>query len=171
MAKIAFAITTDQPDDISDRGWRTALIAGWFAVGEYHDRVVQPRKFESGAAERYGYQPRSAKYLARKKRIAQHSWRVKDGGQREIVYSGMTRTRVLLRQYPKAFPTKVWVDLPTPSYIQMRPNRTGSRRNMPALGQELVSITADEQTAMEAAFQQAVEERLTEIRERKTRRI
>jgi len=53
----------------------------------------------------------------------------------------------------------------------MRRNGSGDRRNMPALGKELGSITADEQTAMEAAFQQAVEERLTEIRERKTRRI
>lgn len=171
MAKISFQIITDKPDDISKRGWRTALIAGWFAVGEYHDRVVQPRKFDASAAERYHYQPRSPKYLARKKRIAQHSWRVKDGGEREIVYSGMTRTRVLARQYPKAFPTKVWVEIPTPSYIQMRPNKRGSRRNMPALGQELVSITADEQQAMAAAFREAVEERLTEIRERTTRRI
>ena len=169
MAKIGFNITADKPDDVSKRGWRTALIAGWFAVGEYHDRIVQPRKFEPDAAERYGYQPRTDKYLERKKRIAAHSWRVKDGGEKDLVYSGMTRTRVLAKQYPRAFPTKVWVDIPTPSYVQMRPNKT--KWKMPAMGQELVSITPDEQREMEVAFQAAVEERLNEIHERKTRKI
>ena len=169
MAKISFRITSDKPDDVSARGWRTAMVAGWFAVGEYHDRVVQPRKFAPGAAERYGFQRRSDKYLARKQRFAARSWRVKDGGKTDLVYSGITRTAVLRRQYPKAFPTKVWVDIPTPSYVQMRPNT--SKRRMPPLGQELVSITADEQTAMEAVFQEAAEERLKEIRERITRKL
>lgn len=171
MAKIAFTVTTDKPDDVSGRAWRTALVAGWFAVGEYHDREVQPRKFVQGAAERYGFQPRSEKYLARKKRIAQHSWRVKEGGERELIYSGMTRTITLRRQYPRPFPTRVWVEIPTPSYVQMRPNRTGSRAAMPATGQELVSITSDEYTAMEAVFVAAVEAKLNQIRERKTRRV
>lgn len=171
MAKISFAITADKPDDISGRAWRTALIAGWYAVGEYHDKVVHPRKFQPGAAERYHYQPRSEKYLKRKKALAARSWRVKEGGERELVYSGMTRTITLRRQHPRAFPTKVWVEIPTPSYIQMRPNRTGRRANMPATGQELVSITPDEQAEMEAVFVAAVEAQLGKIREHRTRRV
>jgi hypothetical protein len=169
MAKIAFQITSDKPDDVSQRGWRTALIAGWFAVGEYHDRVVQPRKFAADAASRYGYQPRSPRYMRRKQRLAKASWRVKEGGERDIVYSGVTRTAVLNRQYPRAFPTKVWVDLPTPSYVSMRPNTR--KRRMPALGQELVSVTAEEKGEMETEFEAAVEARLNQLRERKRRRV
>lgn len=168
MAKIGFTLIADKPEDISGRGWQEALKAGWFAVGMYHDEVVQPRKFETGAAQRYGYQTRTAKYLDRKKRLAQHSYRVKDGGEKDLVYSGATRTIVLRRQYPRPFPTRVWLEIPTPSYVQMRPNT--NNWSMPAMGIELTSITPDEQAQMEKIFVLAVEKRLDEIRERTVRK-
>lgn len=169
MAKIGFEITSDQPDDVSGRAWRKALVAGWFAIGTWHDAVVQPRKFQPDAATRYKYQPRSPRYLARKKRIAARSWRIKDGGERELVYKGITRTIVLRRQYPRAFPTRVWVELPTPSYIQMRPKR--GRWDMPAMGVELTSIASDEYSEAETVFLEAAERSLQTTRERRTRRI
>jgi hypothetical protein len=169
MAKIGFFITADKPDDVSGRAWRAAMVAGWFAVGMYHDEQVQPRKFAADAASRYQFQPRSAKYLQKKKKLAKASWRVKDGGERELVYSGMTRTITLRKQYPRAFPTRVWVEIPTPSYVQMRPK--ASRWKMPALGQELVSITPDEHRDMEVVFQQAVIAELDRRSERRRIRV
>jgi len=167
VPKLAFQITTDQPADISARGWRRALVAGWFAVGVYHDEVVQPRKFEPGAEQRYQYQARSKKYLERKQRGGEATWKIKDGGRTPLVYSGVTRTRTLARQLPRAFPTRVWVDIPTPPYIQMRPDRR--RWNMPAMGVELTSVTPDEIREMEKIFIAAVEAQLN--KERETRRL
>jgi hypothetical protein len=169
MAKIGFQLTSDQPDDVSGRAWRKAMVAGWFAVGVYHDEVVQPRKFQRDAASRYKYQARSPRYVARKKRIAARSWRVKDGGERELVYSGITRTIVLRRQYPRAFPTRVWVELPTPSYIQMRPR--SSRWSMPAMGVELISIAQDEYQEAEKIYLETVEKTVQFTRERRVQRI
>jgi hypothetical protein len=167
VAKLAFQIQTDQPEDISGRAWRRALVAGWFAVGVYHDETVQPRKFQPGAASRYGYQDRSPKYLERKQRGGAATWRIKDGGRTPLVYSGVTRTRVLSRQLPRAFPTRVWVQIPTPPYIQMRPDRR--RWNMPAMGVELTSVTADEIREMEKIFLEAVEAQLNTERDRMRR--
>jgi len=155
-AIVRFGFVGQKPEGVSIRAWREALKAGWYAVGEYHDRVVQPRKFESGAAGRYGYQTRDAKYRARKQRIAAKSWRVKDGGKSDIVYSGVTRTAVTRRQYPRPFYNRVTMDIPTPSYVQMRPRRMGR----PNLGHELTSVAPDERNEMERIFQAVVEERI-----------
>lgn len=162
MAKqiVRFTLVEDKPADVSGRAWREAHRAGWYAVGTYHDKEVQTRKFDADAERRYGYQPRSARYLARKKRIGQRSYKIKEGGERLLVASGMTRTAVLRRQYPRPFPTRVTLDIPTPSYVQMRPRRA----NMPAMGVELTSITAAEQTSMEAVFIEAAEKFLESVR-------
>jgi hypothetical protein len=167
MSTLRFAITTDKPDDVSGRAWREAQRAGWYAVGVYHDEIVQPRKFEPGAAERYGFAERSPRYLARKKRIAKASWKVKDGGETPLVFGGMTRTAVLRKQFPRAFPTRVTLSIPTPSYVQMRPRKA----NMPAMGVELTSVTEDEQREMEGVFVRAAEAFLERQAERRTRSI
>lgn len=157
---IRFAWVGEKPEGISVRAWREALKAGWYAVGVYYDEVVQPRKFEADAASRYGYQPRTPKYAARKKRLAAKSWRVKEGGQRDIVYSGVTRTAVKRKQYPRAFYQRVTVDTPTPAYVQMRPRRSGR----PNLGAELTSVSSDERAEMERIFKATVEAALSEYR-------
>ena len=151
-------MTGDKPEGVSVRAWREALKAGWYAVGEYYDAVVQPRKFEPGAAARYGYKARTDKYLKRKQRIAAKSWRVKDGGKTDIVFGGMTRTAVKRRQYPKPYYNRVVVDTPTPSYVQMRPRRP----NQPNMGAELASIAPDERLEMERIFKEVVETKIAE---------
>lgn len=153
---IRFGWVGEKPEGVSVRAWREALKAGWFAVGEYYDQVVQPRKFESGASARYGYQTRKEKYLKRKRRTAERSWRVKDGGLLDLVYSGITRTAVKRRQIPKPYYNRVVVDTPTPKYVAMRPYKTGR----PNMGAELTSIAPDERREMERIFQATVETRL-----------
>ena len=153
---VRFALLTDQPDGVSVRAWREALKAGWYAVGEYYDAVVQPRKFEPGAASRYGFQPRTEKYLKRKRRTAAKTWKVKDGGELDLVLSGITRTAVKRRQYPRPFYNRVVVDTPTPNYVQMRPRKAGR----PNMGAELASVAPDERAEMERIFQTVVESRL-----------
>ena len=153
---VRFALVGARPDGVSERAWREALKAGWYAVGEYYDRVVQPRKFEPGASSRYNYQARTDRYLKRKQRLAARSWRVKDGGKTDIVYSGITRTAVRRPQTPKPYYNRVVLDTPTPSYVAMRPRKPGR----PNMGAELASVTADERAEMERIFVEVVETRI-----------
>lgn len=153
---VRFNWAGQRPEAVSIRAWREALKVGWYAVGEYYDQVVQPRKFEPDAAGRYGYQTRKEKYLQRKKRRAARTWRVKDGGHLDLVYSGITRTAVKRRQIPKPYYNRVVVETPTPRYVAMRPWKTGR----PNMGAELSSLTTDERRDMERIFQETVEQRL-----------
>lgn len=155
---VRFGFVGQRPEGVSVRAWREALKAGWFAVGEYYDQVVQPRKFEPGAAARYGFKPRTDRYLKRKERIAAVSWRVKDGGKLDLVFGGTTRTSVLRTQYPRPFYNRVVVETPTGDWIQMRPKKA----NRPNLGEELASVAADERAEMETIFQTVVEARIQE---------
>jgi hypothetical protein len=157
---IRFGWVGEKPEGVSIRAWREALKAGWFAVGEYYDQVVQPRKFEPGAADRYGYQPRKERYLKSKRRRAERSWRVKDGGLLNNVYSGITRTAVKRRQIPRPFYNRVVVETPTPRYVAMRPYKSGR----PNIGAELSSLAADERREMERIFQETVEQRLSQYK-------
>lgn len=147
MAKrfLLFAATVDRPLDVSGRRWKEAQRAGWYAVGKYYDEVIKPRKFAQGADTRYGFKPRSPGYLKRKEKERRDP--------KSLVYGGKTRTAVMRRHYPRAFPSRVSVDLPTPTYIVMRPRRA----NHPNMGAELTSITADEYREMERVFVAAVE--------------
>jgi hypothetical protein len=155
---VRFGWVGQKPEAVSIRAWREALKAGWFAVGEYYDKVVQPRKFEPGAATKYGFRPRTERYLKRKERTAAVSWRVKDGGKLSLVFGGVTRTAVLRTQYPKPYYNRVVVDTPTPDYVQMRPKKA----NRPNLGEELSSLAPDERAEMEKIFQAVVEARIQE---------
>lgn len=153
---VRFALVGERPEGTSVRAWREALKAGWYAVGVYYDEVVQPRKFEADAAMRYGYQARKPKYLERKKRRAAKTSLVKEGGSRDIVYGGKTRTAVVRRQYPTPYYNRVKVETPTPLYVQMRPYKSGR----PNMGAELTSVTADERHEMEKIFQATAESQL-----------
>ena len=160
---LSFSIYIDKPTDISKRGWREALRAGWRAVGEVYEEEVKPRKFDPDASERYGYKPRSEKYLRKKRKRAKYSWRVKNGGERLLVYSGVTRTAVMRTHRPRAFPTRVTIDIAAPSYIQMRPRNA----NRPNMGEELTSMTADEIQQAERVFEATVERALARLREKR----
>jgi hypothetical protein len=143
-----FGVSLTRPPDVSGRQWKEANRVGMQAVGTYYDEVIQPRYFQTGADSRYGWKPRTERYLRRKRFLASKSWRVKDGGEKSNVFSGVTRTAVLAKQYPLATPSRVRVPLPTAPYIQMRPRRP----NMPAIGRELTTVTDDEAAAMAQVF-------------------
>jgi len=149
---VRFVVAGGKPEGIPIRAWRTALKQAWYEVGEYHDRVIQPRKFRKQAASDYGYQPRKPEYLTRKKRRAR-SGQVKMRGERLLVYSGATRTAVLRRQVPRAFPTRMRMRIPVPDYVGMKPKKPGR----PNMGLEIATFTPDELREMEEIFVAAVE--------------
>ena len=148
MSYILFrAINIDEVfADVSVRARRDIGRAAHQAVGEQWDREFKLRHFEPGAAQRYGYKARSAKYLARKERAHNATWRVKGGADQDMVYTGQTLQTVKNRQRPRAFPTRVTIDMPTPSYVSMRPDPRF--RNAPNLGEELTAVSPDEVAAL-----------------------
>jgi hypothetical protein len=159
-----FVYTTRRPAGFSDRGWTEGCKTGMRAVGEWWEAEIKMRHFEADAASRYGYQPRTERYLRRKKAIAAKTWRVLEGGQRDLVLHGQTRGAVRMRHTPRVFPTRLTIHIPTPSYVQMRPRTTGR----PNLGEELTRLTADEVQAAERLYATNLERFLDAWREART---
>lgn len=154
----------DRPLDIPIRAWRDILKAGTMAVAMYFEEHVKPRKFEASAASLDNFQKRTAKYLKKKVggiiRTPQGGkFPVKEGGERDWVYSGRTRTAVLKPSKVRAFPTRARVDLNTPDYVRER------TRNGAPPGTELTSVTGEEFQEMERVYAAAVEAALNQYRQ------
>jgi hypothetical protein len=127
---------------VTIRAQRQIGKAAHLAVGQQWDAEFKMRHFEPGAAQRYGYKARSAKYLARKERASKATWRVKGTRDQDLVYSGQTMQTVKNTQRPRPFPSRVTIDMPTPSYVSMRPDPRF--RDAPNLGEELTTVSPDE---------------------------
>ena len=137
---IHWRLIHEKPSDVTVRAFRDLLKGAWQAVGEWWDKEIKPRHLDADAADRYGYQPRKDFTLKRKAAIAKHSPRVLYGGKRPLIWSGRTREAVLLTQIPRAFPTRMTIEMPTPKYVQMNPKKPSH----PNLGEELTRLTPDE---------------------------
>lgn len=114
------------------------------AVGEYWDAEYKMRHLGPGAAERYGYQERTERYLRRKEYGSRATWRIKGGRDDALIFSGQTLQAVRQRMIPRAFPTRVTIQMPTPTYITMRP-KPGKNRTPPNLGEELTRVIPEEE--------------------------
>jgi len=166
--RLRFDVTSEE---VSTRALREASREGFFAVGQYWDRHFKMRHFETGAEDLYHYQARTPAYLARKKR----GW-IRRGGQRypvpgggllPLVYSGDTRAAVRQRLYPRAYPTRVTLQLPTPRYIRIRPYKL----KHPPLGDELTRTTRQESDELQALYQRVTESKLNRNREQRRARM
>ncbi len=108
-------------------------------IGEYwFDRMVKDH-FREGAAQRYGYKPRTNKYLKRKARDVQKGKALTTA---DLIYSGLLRSRVTQRQWMDvhAYSTRVSVVMHGPKYVSMRPKKS----NHPNLGEEITATTEDQ---------------------------
>jgi hypothetical protein len=119
------------------------------AVAEAWDKVFKMKHFEEAAAARYHYAPRTAKYTARKLRQKNET--------RPLVYSRETYNAARQKAFGRAFPTRVTMQLPTPSYIQMvpRPKKEGGQH--PPMGDEITRTTPEEVEALETVYRNTVE--------------
>jgi hypothetical protein len=163
MAKrvVRWQMTLDKPEDVTVRGWRDLLKAAWLAVGTWWDREIKRRHFEPYASSKYKHQFRTPLTRNRKRKLAARR-QVEEGGTRDLVWSGATRRAVMQAHIPRAFPTRMTIDMPTPSYIQMRPRKA----NRPNMGEELTTIAPDELNAAERLWIDTFERGLTAYRER-----
>ncbi len=171
--RIAMFQVGDMPGDLTVRAWRRIMKAAAMAVGVYYETELKAGHFEEGADRKYGYAPRTARYL-RQKRGRQvrgpdgQLYRVPGGGLLPLVYTGRTRAAVMRPHIPRAFPTRVNVDMPTPSYITMRPGRGTSKHRH---GLEIAETTPAEVREMESIHAETMERELQEYRSTRRRKV
>lgn len=159
----------------SDRAFDRVAKAAHDDMAHYwHERLL-PRHFTQGAAAKYGYQPRTEKYLKRKRRLAAIG-KVKSP-VRDLVYSGRGQASLRARVNIRVFPTRFSVRMQSPKdrkgkdYILMRPRPAKvTGRAMPPLGAEVTAVNAEDHRDMaEFAGKRVHELMRAELQRRRTR--
>lgn len=60
----------------------------------------------------------------------------------------------------RAFPTRVRISMPVPSYVRMQPYRSGR----PALGKEIIAVTESEKRTLRKRLKKVVQQRFNQAR-------
>jgi hypothetical protein len=151
-------------ESVSARRWREANKLAYYDVGMEFEQSIKPTKFTEQARSLYNFKPRSPKYLKRKvngfvRRRGGQRYPVPNGGRLDLVYTGRLRAAIMQPHFPRVTPTRVTIRYATPrsdqgfDYVQMRPFRS----NHPNLGQELLSVTAEQLRRLESIYHATVE--------------
>jgi hypothetical protein len=120
-----------RPVGFTIRLWRSTLKESMTELGLYWWRTYAPMHFKQDAAGRYGYKPRSEKYL-------RSGWK---RGKPPLFLTGETFKRVVqTTPMIRAYPTRATLDFRTPRYVNMRPMAP----NKPNLGKEITTVTPGE---------------------------
>jgi len=133
-------VILEQPEDLSQRAGRRILKATHHAIGSRWDREFMPRHFRRGARDRYNYKQRGLGYRQKKERLARAGL-IPRGGKADLVFSGLLERTMVRRHNIRAFPARVTITLPGPSYFTSKP-RNPNRPNMAA---ELTAVHTNEQ--------------------------
>jgi hypothetical protein len=104
-----------------------------------------PRHFTSAARSIYRHKPRSRKYEQRKRQLAGRGL-VQEGGNVDLVFTGLTKRLMRQRHQVQAFPSRVTIKMLGPSYLRMRPNKS----NQPDKAKEITTVTAEEEKKLTA---------------------
>jgi len=124
------------------------------------------RHFRPGADVKYGYPARSPKYLDRKRRRASRGHYVKEGGNAPLVYSGLSRSRMMRPPTIRAYPTRARVDMAAPSYFRMTP-RAGKH----PLGRQATKVIENERRPLTAHNAKETERGINATRRTKKTRV
>jgi hypothetical protein len=150
-------VTLDRPTDFSIRAWRAVKREAHRQTVLYWHRTYLKGHFTEEAMTKYGYQPRSPKYLARPFKR----------GKPPLYHSGVTY-QAAVRGVPlvRAFENRARLDMATPSYVKMRPDRRYNTR--PNLGDEMTRATYEEKQDLEAFLRDRLQEGVQNYRETQT---
>jgi hypothetical protein len=155
----SFSVTFKRPPDVSIRQWRTGMRDAWRGVGQHWQQQMLPRHFTRAAAGMYGHKPRTAKYLARKRRggfnrfAARLGMTVKYGGEVDNVLTGRMEESLRLPARIIAFPSRVTIRMIGPRYMTFNPRVGGNQPNKPA---ELTRLTSDEREELSDKYHRDV---------------
>lgn len=134
-------------------------------MGElWRDQLVGEH-FDERARLVFGYQARRKKYLGFKKAMARLG-KVEDGGEVDLVFSGLFRRMVLSMSIVAATPNKTTITHFVPSYVSGRPPKPRS----PSLRKELLTISPRQEKLLGEAGERGFVRRLGRIRALKVTR-
>jgi len=150
MILIEFEITEREAAFMSARGRNRAYKAAHAAVGRYWHEHFLKRHFEQDARGRYGYQARTAGYIRRKIREAEHG-KVLEGGLVDLVYTGLLREYLSNTGVVHAYPTSVTIRMAGPHYMTVVPFKSGQ----PDKQKEVKTITREERDELNIVFADA----------------
>ncbi len=136
VPKIMLRVEEPDWDDLSVRAHREIARNSYAAVGKFWVEKYLPDHFQPYSGAKYGYQPRTKKYLQRKRALAARGL-VRDGGAVDLVFSGRSRQMLLRPALIRAYPTRVTLDFDAPDYFTIRFNPRGRGRRQPDKMDEL----------------------------------
>lgn len=113
--------------------------------------------FKAGAAARYQYRPRKARYLAQKRRRYGHTI--------PLVATGLMRRQLQRGIFTRGSASKVRGVMYGPRYAYMR---TTARNNRPALGEEATATTPQERQKLGRELDERMTRALMRVRTRRT---
>lgn len=142
-----------QPPGLSQRKARAFLREAHRAMGETWQKDVLPPRFMPGA--RYPHKPRSRKYLAYKKKLADRGIAI-FGGQVINVLTGRMMLKILAGGMIRAFPTRVSITKSGTRYIDMRVWKA----NQPDKWNELAALKRSEANLLSRTFRDAYQRQI-----------
>jgi len=159
---ITIKIRTEQPPDVTVRGWRDITKTAHRDQADHWRKRMLPTHFQSGAASKYGYRPRKASTIARKRRDAARGLAVA-GGRLILVWSGNFRASSK-HATVRAYPTRGRVDFNAPAYapIRQRTNR------QPPIADEATRVNQSEAKALTDLLESGVVRGIARNRETRT---
>jgi hypothetical protein len=125
---IAIGITSEPPMSKYSRRLNAVMKEVQREVADYWADRMLPGHFEHGAAEKYGYAPRTTAHERRKRQ------------KPPLVFSGFGREQILRPPYIQASPTRMLMELAAPSYFWASPPS-----NHPDKADEVSRMTFQEQ--------------------------
>jgi len=132
VVPIWIKITETQPIDITIRAWRTITRGSHKRIGDEWFQEKFEKHFEPNAWSRYGYSPRTAKYLAYKRHLFRYGAKSKvnglvlqlQGEGQDLVLTGTLSRLLAVTFEARGYPTRVTLKATTTVYAPMRARKT-----------------------------------------------
>lgn len=158
--------------DATARELPRAAKEGMTVAAKWWHRTVMPRHFQRSARRRYGYKPRTEKYVKQKIR--------KYGRGTDLILTGLLKQRVLRSHTIRGTSKRISVIMNGPSYLHMYPkgsrpsvdtakNDKGERplRPLGQIAKELTAVTQDELETLARLVDRVATKRLQRNRTRR----
>jgi len=155
---IKFDVQFDRGHQVSKRAHIEAMREAHRAAGELWHAKMLPKHFTAQAKATYQHQARKPKYIERKKRMAL-AGKVLLSGVIDNVLHGLTEDALKGFVSVKAFPTRFTLRMSGPSYLSMRPYKSGQ----PDKAAEITRITATEKKELAAEMRRTYLRRVREL--------
>lgn len=164
MPAVIIKTSHDQYPELARRELGEASRASNRAMAELWVDSMLADHFRASAHYKYGYAQRSAKYLAKKQKMAARG-KVLEGGRTDLVFRGRMR-QVVLGNHPliKAFPSRATALIFGPAYFTDRPRNP----RKPNMGREVTIVLASQERILAGRGDQVFVQKANAIRATKT---